>query len=596
MTGGGKPAAAAQSAYRLGAVVRAHAPALAAGAALVAGTVAVQLGLPFIVRRIVDALAEGTLTRTALARGVGLYAALLLPAAVVSYWMRRLPLSTAHAIEYRLRRDLFAHLVRLDQGFARRQRIGDLMTRMSSDLTVVRDALGHGLLHSTRAVVALVLGCAVLLRLHAGLAWTLLAMWIGMTLSCFGLMGLIRRRHRRLQERVSDLGHTVEETVAGIRTIKGYALEDQRRARFAAENRGLLRRAMALSYASEPIWPLFAGWFSAQMVFVLVYGGRLVLRDALSLGDLVLVTQYLLFMQWPLLSLGWIAGLLQRSRTSWARVREILDTRPAIADGPATDPTVATLRGDLAFRGVRLRIDGRPVLDGIDLDIPAGTSLGITGPTGSGKTLLVSLVARLLDPDEGEVRIDGRPLPCIPLDVLRRHVGMAQQEPVLFSDTLLRNLGFGLDRDAEDVVHWAAHVAHLEADIERFPERYATRVGERGVTLSGGQRQRASLGRALARRPAILVLDDVLASVDTQTEAAILGKLAPVVRRRTTLLVSHRLSTLHWADRIVVLDAGRIVQQGTHAELAACPGYYADTLRLQQLEAGAGAGEEGSDA
>ncbi len=573
-----------QFSYKLRHIVRRQGAAFLLGALLTCMAVAIQLGLPFIIRHLIDELKAGTLTRQTLLHGVLLYLFCIPFATILSYWMRRMPLRAAHQVEYEVRRDLFAHLSRQDAGFFARQRIGDLMTRMTSDLVVIRDALGHGVLHGVRSLVALLIAFTVLLRMKADLGFILLALMAAMVISFSLLIRAIRRRHMSLQEQTSDLGHTVEETFSGIRTIKGFALEARRRQRFARENRGMHRRAMGVSFVSEPIWPLFAFWFSLQLVVTLVYGGRLVLQNRITLGDLVLVNQYLLYMQWPVLSLGWIGNLVQRARTSWQRLSSLFATQPAISDGAHTDFGIRDIRGEIAFRDVCLRLGDKTVLDGINLRIPAGSTLGITGPSGSGKTMLVSLVARIFDPNQGEISIDGHPLATIPLDRLRRHIGFAPQETTLFSDTLVNNLAFGLESTQEDVVRYAARIAHLDGDIARFPLGYETQVGERGVTLSGGQRQRASLGRAIARNPEILILDDVLAAVDTQTEAAILANLEPLTKDRTTLLVSHRLSSLYRADDIVVIENGRITEQGTHAALLARGGYYARTYRLQQFE------------
>ncbi len=571
--------------YKLRNVVRLHIAGFAFGALLTCITVGIQLGLPFIIRRLIDELAAATLTRRDLLYGVLLYASCIPVSATVSYWMRRLPLRSAHSVEYDVRRDLFNHLSRQDQAFFRQQRIGDLMTRMTSDLVVIRDALGHGVLHGARSLISLLFAFIILFRMQSVLGALLLTMMFGMVMSFTLLLRAIRSRHTALQEQISDLEHTVQETFSGIRTIKGFSLEYLRRRRFADDNRGMRKRAMAVSLVSEPIWPLFAFWFSLQLVITLVYGGRLVLHGEITLGDLVLVNQYLLYMQWPVLSLGWIGNLIQRSRTSWQRLLTLFRAFPAVADGIHTDFNIKKLRGEITFRDVSLKIDGQTVLKDINLSVPAGATLGITGPSGAGKTMLVSMVARLCDPHTGEIFIDGHPLTTIPLNLLRRHIGFAPQETMLFSDTLAHNLAFGLPALQENTVRWAANVAELEADIARFPLGYETRVGERGVTLSGGQRQRASLGRAIARNPAILVLDDVLAAVDTQTEASILSNLKPVTRARTTLLVSHRISAIYRADFIIVLAEGRILEQGTHAELLKNGGYYANTYRLQQFEA-----------
>jgi ATP-binding cassette subfamily B protein len=326
-----------------------------------------------------------------------------------------------------------------------------------------------------------------------------------------------------------------------------------------------------------------AFWFCLSVALILNIGGRQVINGDRSIGTLVQFIQYLLYMQWPLLAFSWIASLLQRGKVSWQRIKEILEREPAIKDSNDTDYSINQLHGEITFNNLSLDIEGRRFLHEINLDVPSGKTIGITGPTGSGKTLLVSLVARLIDPTEGNILIDGRDIKTIPIDVLRRHIGFAAQESVLFSRTLEHNIVFGVNTPEEGLIDWAADVAHLKKDIETFPNRFETLIGERGVMLSGGQRQRASISRAIARHPEILVLDDVLSAVDTQTEAAIMEKLRPVMKKRTTLLVSHRVSALRYTDEIIVVERGRITQRGTHDELIAVAGYYRDLEIMQRL-------------
>jgi ATP-binding cassette subfamily B protein len=289
-------------------------------------------------------------------------------------------------------------------------------------------------------------------------------------------------------------------------------------------------------------------------------------------------------MQWPLLALSWMASLLQRGKVSWIRIREILEQEPAIKDSEQTDHGIKSLHGEITLEDLSLDIGARRFLHDINLHIASGKTLGITGPTGSGKTLLVSLVARLMDPTQGRISIDGNNVKVIPLEFLRNKIGFAAQEPILFSQTLESNIGFGVDDPNEGLIYWAADIAHLKKDVETFPEKFETVIGERGVTLSGGQRQRTSISRAVARHPEILILDDVLSAVDTQTEAAIMDKLRPVMKERTTLFVSHRVSTLRYADEIIVIEDGRITQRGSHDELVTKPGYYSELNTMQKIE------------
>jgi ATP-binding cassette subfamily B protein len=325
--------------------------------------------------------------------------------------------------------------------------------------------------------------------------------------------------------------------------------------------------------------------FSLAVVMLLLSGGRQVMAGTLTVGSFVQFMQYLFMLQWPMLALGWTINLLQKGRTSWGRIRSILGVTPAIRDTETTDGSVTTLGGDIDFEGVRLVLGGRTVLDGIDLRILPGEIVGVTGPTGAGKTVLVWLIARLLEATEGVVKVGGHDVRRIPLDVLRRTVGLAPQEAFLFSDTLANNIAFGMTEEDLEKIYTAAEVAQLSPDVELFPDRYETLLGERGVTLSGGQRQRTAISRAIARNPAVLILDDVFSAIDTQTEANIQARLRPVLRDRTSIIISHRVSSLRHVDRIIVLSGGRVVQQGTHAELIALPGYYRDLDEVQRLEA-----------
>jgi ATP-binding cassette, subfamily B, multidrug efflux pump len=575
----------------LGRYVRRHALGIGAGVACVLGAVALGLGAADVLRAAVNALAEGALDRAAMTRATLWFLGLSLGAAACSLGMRGLPLKIGHRIEYELRRDLFDHLARLESAYYRGEHTGDLMTRMSSDIGMVRDFIGQGLLQGARAVVVSIGAFGLMFATQPKLAAVVAALVPPMVLAFFSLLRAIRRRHDAVQEQYSELSNDCQETFAGIRTIRGFAVEPLREAGFGRRSRELIRRNLRLGYVQQPLWPMFAFWFGAETALLLLVGGRMIVRGEMALGDLVLFQQLLLYIQWPMLSIGWTASLIQRGRASWSRLQAIFNRAPAIADDAARIAAVggaAAPQGDLEFDAVSVVRDGRPLLDQVTLRIPRGQTVGFTGPIGSGKSLLVSLVPRLLDPDTGAVRIGGRDLRSFPLADLRRRVGMAPQEPVLFSETLAHNLAFGLDKPEPQTVLWAATTAHLHEEIETFPLRYETVLGERGVTLSGGQRQRAAIGRALARRPDLLILDDTLAAVDTQTEAAILGKLKPVLDQCTTLLVSHRASTLFIADRIVVIQDGRVTADGPPAALAREPGYFRTLVEHQALERAVG--------
>ena len=547
-------------------------------------TVGINLLMPYVMRLGIDGLTENTLTRGELTRYVLSYLALALLTTWFSRQLRRLPQKMSHQVEYDVRRDLFEHLTRLDLDYFRGERTGDLMTRMSSDLTVVRNAIGQGFLQGIRTLIALLFASIVMAWIAPKLALLIFGLYLPVGFLFFLIFNVMRQRQKELQEQVSDLSNFAQESFSGIRCIKGFALEARRNGLFESASRDLANKEIRLQAIRQFLWPMMAFWFSIGTLMLLYFGGKQVIAGTLSVGVVVQFLQYLLYLQWPLLSLSWMLGLVQRGKVSWQRIQELFESEPQIADSDRTDHSIQTLEGSLDWRNVSLAIDGTPLLHDINLQVPAGKTLGITGPTGSGKTLLVSMAARLTDPSAGELCVGGHPAPAIPLDVLRRHIGFAEQEPVLFSQTLENNIAFGLEGSGEAIVPWAAEVAHLHNEAAGFPEGYETVLGERGVTLSGGQRQRTSISRAVARRPQILILDDVLSAVDTQTEASIMRKLQPVMKDRTCLFVSHRISTLRYTDEIIVIEDGRITQRGTHDELVAQEGYYSELNRLQQIQ------------
>lgn len=558
----------------------------------VAGAISLGMYVPYILRKAIDGLDQGTLDQPAVIRLALTFLGTSLLAALFSVFMRRILLSLAQWVEFDIRRDVFAHLTRMDYGFFQRERTGDIMTKMSSDLYSVKEMIGQGLLQGSRILISFPFAFGIMFSINTVLALTVMAIIPVISLVFFVIIRMIRHRYDAAQEQFSVISNFCQENFAGFRTIKGFGIEQRMRDIFRKHNEKYIDLNMALTRVEEPIWPFMVFMFGMGTLLLLLVGGRQVINGQITVGEFVQVNQYLIFLQWPMLALGWTSNLFQRGITSWKRVRTILDARPDIRDGDLTDPAADRVGGEIEIRHVTYQAESRELLSDINLTIPEGQVLGITGPTGGGKTLLISLVCRLIDPSSGTVSIGGRDIRSYPLSVLRGRVGLAPQEAFLFSDTLANNIAFGL-RPAEQVaphpheekIMWAAGVAHLREDVEQFPRKFATMLGERGVTLSGGQRQRTAISRALALDPSILILDDVFSAVDTQTEAKILSQLLPILRQRTAILVSHRVSTLKHADRIVVLDKGRIVQDGTHEQLVALPGYYREQDEMQRLEA-----------
>ena len=546
--------------------------------------VAVFTTIPFILKLAIDGLSRG-LTRGQLADLCLLLVAAVLARGLLQYWQRLILITTSRDIEYDLRNDLLWHLEKLSMSFFQEYRTGDLMARSTNDLNAVRNMLGPGIMYSANAVVLVVVVLAILLRLDWRL--TLIAFIpapaISLCVQWFGKR--IHDRFERIQAMFSTLATRVEENLTGLRVVRAFAREPQETEAFESLNADYVRRNLRLVKLSGSFDPLLQLLLGIAFVLVLWFGGRAVLEGQITLGSFVAFNAYMMQMSFPMIALGFVINIVQRGTASLERIQQIFRTEPAIADGPRTDSAIRELEGTIEFCHLTFSYNGGPpVLKDINLRIPAGSTVALVGHTGAGKSTLASLLPRFYDAAPGMVRVDGRDIATIPVEVLRRSIGMVPQEAFLFSDTLRANIAFGVADATDEQVEAAADVASLAVDVADFPEGYRTRVGERGLTLSGGQKQRTALARAVLRDPKILILDDALSSVDTLTEERILERLQEVTRGRTTLLISHRISTIRGADHIVVLQDGAIVEQGTHAELIGLGGVYAELYEKQLLE------------
>jgi ATP-binding cassette subfamily B protein len=503
--------------------------------------------------------------------------------------MRELINGLSRRIEYDLRNELFAHLLTLDAGYFGRTRTGDIMARLTNDLSAVRQAVGPAIMYLTNTVAGGVFALYFMLRIDGRLTLLALLPMIVLPVVTIWLGRAIHERFEAVQEHFSTMTTRAQENLAGARVVRAYRQERPELARFAALNDEYLAKNMQLVRLYGLMNPAFGLLAGLGGVTVLGLGGALAVRGTISVGAFVAFGLYLGMLTWPLIALGWVVNLFQRGAASMARLVEILDQPAAIADPdtPRALPPASSGRS-VEFRGVGFHYpappDGTPrwVLRDISFRVPAGATLAVVGATGSGKSAMLELLERVYDPQEGEILIDGVSIRSLPLETLRGEIGFVPQESLLFSETIRSNLTYGTDDDS--AAEWAAAIAQLDSTIADFPGGYETMLGERGINLSGGQKQRAALARALARRPSIVVLDDALSAVDTHTEADILRGLRDALRGRTAIIASHRISAVRDASWIIVLDEGRIVEQGRHADLIAAGGRYWTLLRRQQLE------------
>jgi ATP-binding cassette subfamily B protein len=569
---------------------------------------------PQVLRRAVNDLHTGV-TRQKLLTYSLLIIAIALIKGIFQFLTRWVVIGISRDIEFDLRNDLFAHLERLSYSYYQRNRTGDIMARATNDLNAVRMLLGPAIMYSANTIVFTAGALGFMLAISPKLTlFAFLPLPIAsIVIQYFGRR--IHERFERIQAMFSDISARAQENFSGARVIRAYVQEQAEIAAFENANQEYIRRSLGLVRLMGMLWPTLELMLGAAVVIVLWLGGRQVLLGKMNVGDFVAFNTYMVQLTWPVIALGWVINIFQRGTASLVRIQEILSQQPEITDaigpsghrviGSSKDQTPAArdfafqspddpitrspdFQGEIEFRNLNFAYNGTSVLKDINLRIPAGSSLAIVGPTGSGKTTLVNLIPRIYDAAPGTVLIDGRSVRQFPLDSLRRQIGFVPQETFLFSDTIRENIAFGVKQEDGEAslndIKAAAEAANIAQDIESFPEGYNTMVGERGITLSGGQKQRTAIARALLRSPRILILDDALSSVDTHTEDRILNHLREIMSGRTTIFISHRVSTVRNADCIAVLHHGRIVELGTHDQLIARNGYYTDLYNKQLLE------------
>ncbi len=541
-----------------------------------------QAAQPLMIRRAVDALTAGSAGRLFL-RFAGYLVLLALFKGIFQFWMRVILIGISRDIEYDLRNELFAKLVTLSPDYYGRTRTGDIMARATNDLNAVRMMLGPGVMYCFETGLTFALAIAIMVSFDWRLALMALLPAPAVSLLVIFSGRAIHARFEQIQAMFSDISSRVQENLSGVRMIRAFVQERAEMRRFEELNREYIAQNIRLVRIQAIFQPLMEVLIGLTFLAVLWAGGYQVLKGRISIGSFVMFNTYMGMLVWPMIALGWVVNLMQRGAASLKRINQILRETPTIQAPPAPVP-LNGVQGELEFRGVAVGYNGTRALDGIDLRVAPGSTVAVVGHTGSGKSTLVGLVPRLMDPTEGAVMLDGIDLRDLDPADLRRQIGFVPQETFLFSATIAENIAFGVESASEEEIRRAAEIAGLASDIEGFPDGYKTVVGERGITLSGGQKQRTAIARAILRDPRILILDDALSSVDTLTEENILNRLAGVMSGRTVILISHRVSTVRQADRIVVLEQGRIVEQGTHAELVEAGGYYAGLAQKQMLE------------
>jgi ATP-binding cassette, subfamily B, multidrug efflux pump len=560
-----------------------HRQGYALGAVCVLLQNGIAVFIPLLIGRAFDHLKNGV-SRQQLFIDAALVLGVWCAKGIFLFLNRKIVIGISREIEFEMRNDIFRHLENLSYSFYQRTRTGDIMARATNDLNAVRNLLGPAIMYSANTLVFTVAALYFMVRISPMLTLYAFAPLpvVSIVVQYFGRQ--IHERFERIQAMFSDISARAQENFSAARVIRAYVQEEAEVANFETANREYINRSLKLVRLMGMLWPTLTTLLGFAIVLVLWLGGRQTIQGHMTLGNFVAFLTYMVQLTWPVIALGWVINIFQRGTASLARIDEIMQEKPEVVDMAADGAAPAVVGGELEFRNLNFAYNGTPVLRDVNLQIPAGSSLAIVGPTGSGKSTLVSLIPRIYDAPVGTVLLDGHPITDFPLDTLRRSIGFVPQETFLFSDTVQENIAFGTEQSSLEQVRLAAQGASIAAEIEDFPEQYATMVGERGITLSGGQKQRTAIARAIIRNPRILVLDDALSSVDTNTEDKILNHLREIMQGRTTIFISHRVSTVRNADRIAVLHGGQIVELGTHDELLARNGYYTDLYNKQLLE------------
>lgn len=541
--------------------------------------------VPLIVGGAIDQLKSGP-TSLKIFQYAAFIISLIFLSGFFTFLTRQTIIVTSRKLEFDLVNSFYSHIQTLSYPFFQNMPTGDLMAHATNDISAVRNVLGPGIMYTSDTVVGFIMVIAIMFSINVKLTLYLLLPLPFVSAAVYYIGRLVNRNFEAVQAQYSFLTARAQESFSGVRIVRSYVREEYETNRFRSLSHDYLRKNLVLAQVQSVLWPLMGVLTGAAGVIVIWVGGLDVIYKTLSLGTVVSFLIYLGLLTWPLIAFGWVINIFQRGAASMGRLNKIFDTQPDIRDTAETDRLINEIEGRVSFRNVSFRFPSKEhfALRNINLEIEKGTTLAIVGRTGTGKSTLVNLIPRLLECTSGEILIDGIPINRIPVEALRRSIGYVQQETFLFSDTISNNIGYGVELASQADIEWAAEVSQIHKDIESFPHKFDTLVGERGITLSGGQKQRVGIARAIMRKPSILILDDALSAVDTYTEEEILSQLKHVMRERTSIIISHRISTVKDADVIIVLDGGAIAESGTHEELVLKNGIYADLYNRQLLE------------